>query len=651
MSRFADVVFPRPLIHSFTYLVPDRFRPLEPGMRVEAPLGQKTVTGFVVRVHDEPPGGAVRLKELVGAPDEGPVFSPATMEFTRRLAAHQVSSWGEILEFALPPREPGPSVRTRSKPPARETARTRPEAAQLALDFTSPGVEAGAAAVAAAIDAGGFARFAALGGPAERKDFYRRAVGAARRRSRSVLVLVPEIEEIEGAAAWAADPGGRPAAMVHGQLTARAKSAAWQAVSKGGAAVVVGSRTALFWPIPDLGLIIVEDEPDEAYLQTENPAFDVRRGARIRAEVEGAVVLFGSDKLSVSAMAKAGGDGTLLELGGSAERRRVAVAGDPSSRALVVPLLAAGLRKCLEEKGRAIVFLNRRGYASVLFCPNCGFIPSCRRCGARPAYHKREDHLLCHDCGTIAPRPASCPRCGRRVFEPRGFGIEALEEEVRRLFPRARVVRFDVDRAARASVQAGILGRFASGRVDVLLGTELLARRANVPAADFVGIVNPEAWLAFPDFTAAERAFQEVSRMLGFALPEAAGGSVVIQTGFPDHYSLRSAARQDYASFYAEEVEFRKALRYPPFSAMAEVGLCGRDPRSLGRKARAFADSLGRGGEGIEVLGPAMASNPGGRGEKRVQVVLRAASPEPITKILGESLAGLGGRWSVARFD
>jgi primosomal protein N' (replication factor Y) len=648
MSRYADIAFPRRLIQSFTYLVPEGFPALEPGSRVLAPLGRQTVSGFVIRVHDEPPGGAVRLKEIVRAIDEKPLIAPILVEFTRRLSAYHVSSWGEMLEAALPPPEPGAAKRPR--PAKKIPSPTPPESPQLALDFTStPAVRDAAAVVVGALEAGGFGPFYAFGGTGERRTLWGKAMRAALSRSRGVLLLVPEIDEIPSLAEWASEAAGRPAAAVHGRITARAKSAAWTAIQKGEARVIIGSRAALFWPIPNLGLIIVEDEPHEAYLPIESPAFDVRRAALVRAEMEGSALLFGSDIPSVAAMAAARKAGNLLEIGGSAEPREVVLAGAAAERGLIVAALADGLRRCLGEKGRSIVFLNRRGYASLLFCPSCGFIPSCRRCGARPAFHKREDRLVCHACGTTAPRPSSCPRCGGRVLEPRGIGIEALEEEIRRLFPRARVARFDRDLAGRVSVRTRVLERFAAGRIDILVGTELLARQAGICPADFVGIVNPEAWLAFPDFTAAERAFQGVSRMVRFALPAAGGGRVVIQTGFPDHFSLSAAARRDYAGFYEAELENRRIMRYPPFSAMAEVNLQGRDPRSLGRKARILAERFGK--SGVEVLGPAMASAPGGRGVKKVQILLRAEEEKPLTDILGESLRDVGGDWRVSRFS
>lgn len=647
MSRYVDVVFPRPLIHAFTYLRPEGFPPLKAGTRVDAPLGRRTETGFVVREHDDPPAESVALKPLAAVRDAQPLLSPDVVAFTRRLADYHLSSWGEILAAALPPAEPPPS-RRRTQPKPAPPARPSPPP-QLVLDFTAtPAVAEAAAAVSGQVGRGGFAPFLVWGGDAERRALYRRLLGSPAVRKKSVLILVPEVDEIGAVRVWAEDASGRPAAVVHGKLSLRARGEVWASIRTGRPAVVIGSRAALFGPIPGLGLVIVEDEPHEAYLQTESPVFDVRQGAWYRAEEEGAAVVYGAAHPSVVALTRAREGGYLHRLGDAGRRPRVEVADDGKVGGLLAPALEEGLRRTLAGRGRSIVFLNRRGYASVIFCPACGFIPACRRCGAKPAYHKREDRLVCHACGATAGRPPSCPRCGGRVLEPRGVGVEALEEEVKRLFPGARLARFDRDLAGRASDQEKILRRYAAGRVDILLGTELLARRAGLPPADFVGLLNPEAWLAFPDFTAAERAFQSVVRMLRFARPE--GGEAVLQTGFPDHYSLRAAVRGEDEEFYPAELEARRLMGYPPFSSMAEVVLRGRDARVLGRKARDLSARLaGPPGE-VEVVGPAMATAPGGRGLKTIQVVLRARDPDVLTQALNRGLRQAGGSWRVVRW-
>ncbi|MBM3294000.1 MAG: primosomal protein N' [Candidatus Aminicenantes bacterium] len=642
MSRFVDVVFPRPLLHSLTYLKPEGFPRLAEGQRVSAPLGKRTVSGFVVREHDESPAGGVELKPLASVVDPAPLIAPPVLAFTKRLAAYHLSPWGEMLAFALPPsgRIPG---RGRPRP------RT-PASPQLSLDFASgPAVAGAAEAVSEKAAAGGFAPFLAWGGDEERLSLYRRILRSPAVRTGGVLVLVPEVDEMGAAREWAEADPERPAVLVHGRLTARAKAEAWSSVRAGRTPVVVGSRAALFGPIPGLRLVIVDDEPHAAFLQTESPVFDVRQGAWLRASAEGAVLIYGAEHPSVAGLAKARDGGYLHRLGRSAAGPRVVLADDGRSRDLLSPALEGGLRRTLAARGRSIVFLNRRGYASLVFCPACGFIPSCRKCGARPSYHKREDRLVCHACGAAAVRPASCPDCGGRVLEPRGVGLEAIEEELRRLLPGARLARFDRDLAGRSSDRERILKSFEAGKIDVLLGTELLARRAGVRRAEFVGLLNPEAWLAFPDFTASERAFQSVRRMLRFARP--GDGEAVIQTGFPDHYSLRAAALGDEDAFYAAELENRRLLGHPPFSSAAEIVIFGREARALGRRARALASRLAASPEGPEVIGPAIVSAPGGKGTKKIQIVLRADRSETITEVLGRALPRLGGAWRVTRWS
>lgn len=646
MTAFADVVFARPLIRAFTYAVPSVLAGgLSPGVRVKAPFGRQTIAGFVVRVHDEPPADGVSLKEISAVIDPAPVLPAAVTGFTRRLAEYHVSSWGEMLEAGLPPC-PAPPRKRRAP---RKAGPGRP--AQLTLDFADvPG-----AAAAAAVRVGGLleeSRSAALyayGGEPARLAFLAGAARETLARGRNVLVLVPEVSRIAPLKDRLEETVGA-VAVLHGQQTPLAQAEEWTKAERGEARVFLGSRAALFKPWPALGLVAVEDESDEAYLQSESPAHDVRRGARFRAEEERAVLVLGSDVPSVEAFARAREEGTLIVLEPGRGRREaiIVVVDDGGGRILAGPV-EAGLRDCLSSGEKAIIFLNRRGYASFLFCPGCGFVPRCGRCGASLSYFKREDRLVCRACGTAEARPPACPVCGRGILEPRGVGVEAVEEEVRRIFPGAKAASFDSDRVRSTAARARVLDRFRRGAVDVLVGTQLLARRTDVPPAGFVAVLNPETALAFPALAASQRAFQALQRMLRFAPPS--GRPAVVQTSFPDHHAIRMAARDDYEGFFAEEIALRRLLGDPPFGAAAEVVLRGREGRVLGRKARALAGRLRAAFPGVEVLGPSFVSGPGQPGEKRVQLVLRAAGAERITEALNGGLREAGDRWTVARLD
>jgi len=237
-------------------------------------------------------------------------------------------------------------------------------------------------------------------------------------------------------------------------------------------------------------------------------------------------------------------------------------------------------------------------------------------------------------------------------MEPRGAGVEAVLEELERLFPRARIAGFDSDRVKTKSAREKVLENFREGKIDVLVGTQLLAyRSAELPRVPWIGILNPEALLAFADFRASQKTFQSVRRMMRFAAPAAAGSEIVIQTAFPDHYSIREAARGDYSAFYEEEIRFRRLMNYPPFSAMAEIVLWGKDPRPLAEKARELAGRARAQAPGIEILGPALAPPSLLKGERGVQMILKSREKETLEACLAECLKGIRGKRTVVRYD
>ena len=646
MTLFVDVAFPRPLLRNYTYSVPAEWAAAaRPGSRVRASLGRQTAVGVIVRVHNTPPNEGTAVKDISSVLDETPVLPSAIMSFTREFALDQATSWGALLGLALPP-APAPLLK-------RAAARKKPEIAeQLELDLeTSSAVSAAAAEIGRAIGAVGPAEFLAWGGRGARRALITEASRSALDQGRGVLVLLPDIARIGDLRAHLQANLGTDPALYHGRLTPRAQSTAWARVLKGDARIILGSRSALFKPWPKIGLIVVEDESDESHFLADSPAYDVRRGARIRASAENAVFLATAGAPTVGSYAQARAAGSLRALGGEDPAPAVVVADESADKGFLTRPMREGIAASLAARGRTIVFLNRRGYASLLFCPRCGFIPRCGKCGSVLPYHKKIDRLVCHACGTEENRPGACPSCGQPVFEPRGGGVEALEEELKSAFPGARTAVFDRDRAGRAADKAKILEAWKRGRLDILVGTQFLARIPDLPPADFVGIFNPEAALAVPDFTASERTFQLLIRMIRFARPGGRAPAAVIQTGFPDHHGIRNAARLDFEAFFTEEIELRRLLGQPPFAALADVILSGRDARLLGRSSRALAERWRKSRAKMEVLGPSFVSEAGRPGIRRVQLELRAETAAAISGVLAAGLKDVGLPYTVVRYD
>ncbi len=714
MTLFADLVFPLPLDRSFRYIVPPNLAArVRPGKRALAPFGRKTLAGFIVAVDDRPPDGRLDLKEIREVLDPEPVVSDRTLEFTRRLSARYGSSWGEFLQAHLPPSRElktstkiklteeglaawregrlspeetqaagvlGPKAftllhirrktgiknpssvvsRLRKKglvevlektvPPVK-AAKTLPAAsgpAQLELDFTvGPLLRSALASALAALDERRFVPWLLFGDADARLSGYLDLILKVLSRSRQVLVLVPELASSVPLREALERKLGEKAAYLHGQMADGLREAEWRRIRSGEARVVIGPRSALFSPAEDPGLIILEDEADESYVQSESPAYDARRAAWMSAADRGALLVYGSEAPRVEAYHRAREGRYLVALPSAAPRKPAELVDDRGERGLVARRVLDRLGENLRAGKPGLVFLNRLGYAAYLQCPRCGNIPRCERCEISLSYYKKEEKLVCRYCGASRPKMAACPECGGRVMEPRGAGVEAVEEALRRAFPGARIASFDSARVRTRSARDQAVRRWATGAIDILLGTEMLAHQALPPAA-CVAVLHPEARLAHPDFRSAQRTFQSLGRMMRYAGPE---GEILVQTAAPEHHAVRAAARRDYGAFFEAEIGFRKLMNYPPFSAMAEIVLYGRDLRPLAQRARELVRLYQGFGPGLEVTGPGMVPPSARRGEKGLQLVLKAEDPEVLDAGLDLGLRSISGRRSVVRFD
>jgi primosomal protein N' (replication factor Y) len=527
----------------------------------------------------------------------------------------------------------------------------KPPPTQLELDFSvDKSVEEAAGVILAAMETEAFAPFYLFGSGPKRQAVYGLLLRKILATSKKALFLIPELSQ-SGPLQESLDTGlGGRAVFLHSGLSERARELAWQKIRSQKAGVTAGLRSALFSPVEKLGLVIVDREHDDSYLQLESPMYDARRGAWLRASVQRAVLVYGSSTPGVEAFYRAQQDGHLLTLKNGHRPKQAIVVDDKTEKGLISRKLQASLQGRLDERRPGIVFINRRGYASFLFCPSCGHIPKCPRCKVSLAYHKKEDLLVCHYCRASQPKIAACPQCGSKILEPGGAGIEAVEEELRRLFPQARIAGFDSDRVKGKKDRDKVLQGFKTGKTDILVGTQRLAHQTDLPPVSFIGILNPEALLAFPDFRAAQRTYLALDFMMRLADTADKRTEIVIQTAFPDHYSIREAARRDYPAFYREEIRFRRLMNYPPFSCLAEVLLQGRDARVLAQKARELAGRVAAFGRRVEILGPAFVQGATGRAEKRVQVILRTQNPELLGQVLRDCLGRIKIKKSVWRY-
>jgi primosomal protein N' (replication factor Y) len=513
-------------------------------------------------------------------------------------------------------------------------------ARQLELDFARAAPSA-TDAVERRIVEGGSGSFYLFGSREAREAAYARLVRRSFGACGRVVYLAPEIGLGEAALVRMKEVLGSPAAVLHSRLSKTRREDEWRKLAEGRADAVVGPRSALLAPLPGLRLIIVDEESDESYTQQEGQLYDAVKGARLRAEEEKAVVVFGSSWPSVEAYHEARIKETLITLESERRKFKCSILDDRAEKTALSSVLKQKIGDRIACGDPIVLFVNRRGYAPLVLCQRCGYSPRCRRCDIALSYHKKDNIWACHYCGAAMPASRKCPECGGTLVERRAKGIEAVEEELRNVFPRVNMVCFDSDAAGRESDRERIVRDFRKGRIPVLLGTRLLAYRTDVPRVRLAGIISPEALLGLSDYRASQKVSGLITQMISF-VEDDERAEAVIQTSCPSDLSIRAAAEGDYPAFYEAEIKARRLLSYPPFTHLAEVLLRGANLRSLARKSREFAARL-KGCEGeIEVLGPALASVSRVRGLYQVQVILKARDWDDLDKALRQGLEKIG---------
>ncbi len=496
-------------------------------------------------------------------------------------------------------------------------------------------------------------------------EVYLQALAAVIASGRRGIVLVPEIALTPQAMARFAGRFPARVALLHSGLTDAERLDEWRRIRGGEVDVVLGSRSALFAPVADLGLIVVDEEHEGAYKEERTPTYSAREAAVRLGRLTGATVVLGSATPSVESYWLATqGAYRLVEL-----RERAPSGQDDAASSLppvsIIDLraelragntsilsesLCRGLRETLERGEQAILFLNRRGTASSVVCRECGYVARCGRCDVSMTFHASERALICHYCGRREPTPRSCPICGSASIRYFGLGTERVEAAVKRQFPSARVLRWDRDTARTRHAHEELLRAFTERRADVLVGTQMIAKGLDLPAVTLVGVISADVALFLPDFRASERAFQLLTQVAGRAGRGAVAGRVLVQTFNPDHFCIQAAARHDYAAFFAAEIAARRRYAYPPFRRFVKWSYEHTDRYAAQVEATALAEQLealirDEGMAETDVVGPAPAFMERLRGRYRWQVLLR--SPDPRLALRMFSAEGLPHGWSV----
>jgi len=666
---------------------------VEPGRRVRVPLGrgnrERVAYCVEVRTGDLP---QAPLKSVIAVEDEAALLAPRMLELTRWMADRWMARWGEVLEAVLPAgvrlrrtarvtpllvatgasptRPPTPAqARVLAAAAVPITAEALARAADVSRAVVSRLVRTGLLRAAGAVPAapgrrpirhdrpeslsaeqgaaleaildplrrGKHASIVLFGVTGSGKtEVYLQAVEETLAHGRQAIVLVPEISLTpQTCDRFRARFGS--VAVLHSHLSPAERHAQWREIAAGNVGVVVGARSAIFAPTPRLGLIVIDEEHETSFKQATAPRYHARDVAEWIARAEGVPLVLGSATPSLETFQRClAGEWRMCRLPGRVGGTELPPVlsvdlRDPSSRSrgAITPRLAAGIRWALDAGGQVMLLLNRRGFATAVLCRGCGHSVRCGQCDLAVTLHQPGSRGICHGCGLVARLPADCPACGAPGLVPRGTGTQRLEDQIRATFPAARVARMDTDTMRSRGSHERTLDAFRAREIDILVGTQMIAKGLDFPAVMLVGVVNADAALHLADFRASERTCQLVTQVAGRSGRGSLGGRVVVQTSTPDHPAIRAAAAHDYEAFVRSELPIREALLYPPFGCVVRIVVRSVNGPAAERWAGNVAERLrgeSEGVPGIRVLGPAPA--PIARLRDRFRWHVQAHGPE-----------------------
>lgn len=655
----AETVFPVPLEKGFDYAVPDALAPhLKPGHRVLAPFGSRRAeVGVVVRLHDGADADFPlhKLKPLTSLLDPEPALSAQDLELAAWMSRRYFCGKGEAVFGVLPvgkmrPPKRGAAPRVLRESPASYGA---PKPAALTEDQT--GV---LARLLPPVREKRFEAFLLQGVNASGKtEVYLHLIEEALARGRTAILLVPEIGLTPQTEAHLMSRFKTGVAVWHSELSKGERWTLWEDARAGKVRVVIGPRSALFLPLRDLGLIVLDEEHDSSYKSDSAPHYHARDTALEKGRLHGCPVVLGSATPSMESFQGAR-DGRLVLL-----RMTRRVGDRPFPTVTVVDMrkekgwymsdsLTAAMKDRLDKGEQSLLFLNRRGFATQVLCPACGWEARCPHCQVSLVYHNPMDAdrklgkekpgelpfekgdesppLRCHTCDHRQAFPARCPTCRGDVLKYRGRGTQRVEGDLSLLFPKARVLRWDRDTTQKKASHHRAFQAVRSESIDIVVGTQMIAQGLDFPRVTLGGVLDADRSLRFPDFRAGEHAFQLLSQVAG-RVGRSDGsrgetpGEVILQTRHPEHYAVRAAASFDYDAFAESELAFRREMGYPPFTRLAAAVLRSKDPAKAETAAAALVDHLEAAGlpDGCQALGPAPAFHHHREGFSHWQVLLK----------------------------
>ncbi len=653
-------------------------QPVPPrGTRLLLPLGKRRITGILWGREESFPDKK-RLKDVLEVLEEKPLIPEGLLDFIEWAASYYYYPLGPAVSEALPAGFLSATTRGLERALSRGIGPGRsrfeiPDWENVSIEDLSPEQEKALEQISTALYSGSFSPLLLFGITGSGKtEVYLRAVKRCLELGKTALILVPEISMTGQIAGWFSSRFRHGLSLIHSGLTREQRRDQWWKIRTGESRIVVGARSAIFAPLSNIGLIIVDEEHDSSYKQGDKFRYNARDLALVRGRMEGATVILGSGTPSVASYYNAlQGKYQLIEM-----KHRVGKARLPS-----VEIVDRRQKKCVNKKGKGktlaeemewlseplrhaiedtlkrgrqvLLFLNRRGFATYVFCPECGHVFKCGSCDVILAWHRKNKALIrasdmekfkgpgllcCHYCGQTYPALPACDKCGGQAVRASGFGTEKVAHEFLHRFPGTTVARLDRDTVTKRKKMEGLLRAFRKGEIDCLVGTQMITKGHDFPNLALVGVLCPDLALNVPEYLSAERTFQLVSQVAGRAGRSSVPGKVVIQTFMPEHYSIVCATRHDFAGFYDMETGLRKRLGYPPFGKIINIRFSGTKKavvEQAAQKVFSFARKKISGSDDVTLLGPVQSPKARIKSRYRYQLLAKG-SMNPVRQLCSE---------------
>ena len=646
MPKYVEVVTSLPIDRTFQYMVTgkEQYAP-EIGKRVHIPFRSEKRVGYIVKIEEE---AMVEFpKPLIDVIDESPIFTPEMIELAGWIKDNYFCSWGEALEAMIPgPLKRGKvSMRPRIKEEPREVVEpTKPHKPNREQEEALGNIKK-------CINEKKHKVFLLHGITGSGKtEIYLEAAREVVKKGRSAVMLVPEIALTPQTVERFVSRFGKKVAVFHSRMLQSAKFAEWNRIKSGEARIVVGPRSAVFSPFEDPGIFIVDEEHEPSYKQEDVPRYHARDVAIERARAVSAPVILGSATPSLESYFKAtSGEYRLVELTQRIKEKelpRVKLVDmrmefdTRTGKKVISHVMAEALMKDIAKEQQALIFLNRRGFSTFVICRKCGHVIECPKCDSPMVFHSGKKELICHYCNRRTAPPKICPSCEEDYLMYKGTGTQKVEEELGRILPGARIARMDSDTMSKRGSHEKLLRGFKEHKIDIIVGTQMIAKGLDFPKVTQVGVISADANLNLPDFRSGERTFNLITQVAGRAGRGDLGGEVIVQTFTPENYAINLAAKHDYSGFYLKEIESRRQLLFPPFVSLAKITLRGRKEENVIKSTERLAKLLRKKTPGLGIIGPAPSPMPRLRGYYRWNILVKAKDRGEVVKALRKALKG-----------